>query len=64
VEVLRTAGAKVPAAGSIIDRSGGQASVGVPRAALVTLEVATYDPAACPLCKAGTPAVKPGSRPA
>ena len=64
VEVLRTAGAKVPAAGSIIDRSGGQASVGVPRTALVTLEVATYDPAACPLCKAGTPAVKPGSRPA
>jgi orotate phosphoribosyltransferase len=64
VEVLRGAGANVLAAGSIIDRSGGQAAVGVPRAALVTLDVATFEPAACPLCRAGTPAVKPGSRPA
>ncbi len=64
VEVLQAAGANVRAAGSIIDRSAGQASVGVPRAALATLAVATYDPAACPLCQAGTAAVKPGSRPA
>ena len=64
VEALQAAGANVLAAGSIIDRSGGQASVGVPRAALATLQVASYDPAACPLCQAGTPAVKPGSRPA
>ena len=64
VDVLRGAGANVLAAGSIIDRSGGQATVGVPRAALATLDVATYDPAACPMCKDGTPAVKPGSRPA
>ena len=64
VDVFRSAGADVRAAGSIIDRSGGQAAVGTPRAALVTLDVATYDPAACPLCQAGTPAVKPGSRPA
>lgn len=64
VEVLRSAGANVLAAGSIVDRSAGRAAVGVPRAALATLNVATYDPAACPLCQAGTPAVKPGSRPA
>lgn len=64
VEVLQAAGANVLAAGSIIDRSGGQAAVGVPRAALATLQVASYEPAACPLCQAGTPAVKPGSRPA
>ncbi|HLH20224.1 MAG TPA: orotate phosphoribosyltransferase [Bryobacteraceae bacterium] len=64
VEVLRAAGANVVAAGSIIDRSGGQSEVGVPRAALVTLHVKTYEAPACPLCQAGTPAVKPGSRPA
>ena len=64
VEVLRTAGARPAAAGSIIDRSGGQADVGVPRAALATLQVAAYDPAACPLCARGIPAIKPGSRPA
>jgi orotate phosphoribosyltransferase len=64
VEVLRAAGARPVAAGSIVDRSGGQADVGVPRAALVTLTVPAYEAAACPLCAQGVPAVKPGSRPA
>ncbi len=64
VEALRAAGARPVAAGSIVDRSGGQADVGVPRVALMTLEVAAYDPAGCPLCAQGLPAVKPGSRPA
>jgi orotate phosphoribosyltransferase len=63
VEVLQAAGAKVLAAGSIIDRSGGKAQVGVSRVALATLNVVTYDPASCPLCAAGSPVVKPGSRP-
>jgi orotate phosphoribosyltransferase len=63
VEVLRAAGARPRAAGSIVDRSGGSADVGVPRVALVTLEVVAYDPAQCPLCAQGMPAVKPGSRP-
>jgi orotate phosphoribosyltransferase len=64
VEALQTAGAKVVAAGSIIDRSGGNASVGVPRVALATMQVAAHEPAQCPLCAQGIPAVKPGSRPA
>jgi orotate phosphoribosyltransferase len=64
VEVLRAAGARVLAAGSIIDRSGGQADVGVPRVALATLQVAAHRPEECPLCKQGLPVVKPGSRPA
>ncbi len=63
VEVLRAAGARVAAAGSVIDRSGGQAGVGVPRVALATLQVASYEPENCPLCAQGVPAVKPGSRP-
>ncbi len=63
VEVLRAAGADVLAAGSIIDRSGGQADVGVPRVALATLEVTAYSPGECPLCRGGSPAIKPGSRP-
>jgi orotate phosphoribosyltransferase len=64
VEVLKAAGASVIGAGSIIDRSGGSADVGVPRVALATLQVPVYDPADCPLCREGIPAVKPGSRPA
>ena len=64
VEVLRAAGADVVGAGSIVDRSGGQADVGVPRVALATLQVAVYQPEDCPQCRAGIPVVKPGSRPA
>jgi orotate phosphoribosyltransferase len=64
IDVLRGAGAKVLAAGSIIDRSGGRADVGIPRAALATLQVAAHYPEDCPLCKLGIPVVKPGSRPA
>jgi orotate phosphoribosyltransferase len=63
VGVLRAAGANVLAAGSIIDRSGGQADVGAPRVSLVTLNVVAYPPDDCPLCRQGTPVVKPGSRP-
>jgi orotate phosphoribosyltransferase len=64
VEVMQALGAQVVAAGSIIDRSGGHADVGVPRAALVTMQVAAHYPEQCPLCAAGIPVVKPGSRPA
>jgi orotate phosphoribosyltransferase len=64
IEVLTAAGAKVLAAGSIIDRSGGHASVGVPRVALATLQVAAHYPEQCPMCALGIPVVKPGSRPA
>jgi len=63
VTLLRNNGAEVLAAGSIIDRSGGKADVGVPRTALATLEVQTWDPPACPLCAQGMEVVKPGSRP-
>ena len=62
VDALRAAGARVVAAASIIDRSGGRAEVGVPRFALATLDVPALAPAACPACQRGEPAVKPGSR--
>ena len=55
-------GAKVTAAASIIDRSGGAADVGVPRIALLTLEVPTFEQTTCPLCAKGDAAIKPGSR--
>jgi len=63
IEVLLEARARVLAAGSIVDRSGGLANVGVERVALVTLQVAAHYPEECPMCKAGIPAEKPGSRP-
>jgi orotate phosphoribosyltransferase len=48
--------------GSLIDRSGGTAAFPVKRVALATLTAATYPADACPLCRTGSPAVKPGSR--
>jgi orotate phosphoribosyltransferase len=59
---VEQAGGKVIGVGALIDRSGGKVDLGLPKAALVTLEVKNYNPAECPLCKAGIPAVKPGSR--
>jgi orotate phosphoribosyltransferase len=63
ISSLREAGATVIAVGSIIDRSGGRADVGLPRVSLETLHPETYEPDSCPLCQADIPLVKPGSRP-
>ena len=62
IEALAKAGAKVCAAGSIIDRSGGAAQVGVPRVSLATLDVAVVAAGECEPCGRGEPLVKPGSR--
>lgn len=63
ISALEARGGKVIAAASIIDRSNGMADVGVPRVALVEMDVPTFEPGdACPMCSAGDAAQKPGSR--
>ena len=62
IDVARRAGAQVVGAGSIIDRSGGAQRIDVPFHALAVVSLPAYDPEACPLCLAGVPVVKPGSR--
>jgi orotate phosphoribosyltransferase len=62
IDVARAAGATVVGAAAIIDRSGGDQKLDVPFHALATVSLPTYQPDACPLCAAGQPAVKPGSR--
>ena len=62
IDALVAQEADVIAAGSIIDRSGGRADVGVPRVSLATLDVAAVDPAECEACRRGDQAIKPGSR--
>ncbi len=63
IAALETHGAKVMAAASIIDRSGGAADIGVPRISLVSLEVPSYQPENCPMCERGDQeAIKLGSR--
>jgi orotate phosphoribosyltransferase len=49
-------------AACLIDRSGGKADIGVPLAALTTLDIPAYAADALPPELAATPAIKPGSR--
>lgn len=62
MEVVTQAGGTVIAAGSLIDRTGGTTDLGVPSVALAVLDIPTYSPGDCPLCRSGSRAVKPGSR--
>ena len=62
IQVVEESGGVVVGVGSLIDRSGGAATFPVKKASLATLTVPTYKPEDCPLCKGGTPAIKPGSR--
>jgi orotate phosphoribosyltransferase len=60
--VVSECGGNVVGAGSLIGRSGGAVDLGVPRHALAVLTVPAYKPEECPLCREGSPAIKPGSR--
>ena len=62
IRVLEEAGARVVAAGALIDRSGGRMELPVRTEALVELKIENYDVSDCPLCRSGDVAIKPGSR--
>jgi orotate phosphoribosyltransferase len=62
VEALRAIGANVVAAACLIDRSGGEADVGVPLVSLIQFKVPAYPADQLPPELAAIPAVKPGSR--
>jgi orotate phosphoribosyltransferase len=64
IEVLDAHGAKVVACGALLNRSGGNPfeDRGLPLTELVRAEVQVFEPEDCPLCAAGSTAVKPGSR--
>jgi len=62
IEALRNIGADVVAAACLIDRSAGEADVGVPLVSLTQFKVPAYPADALPPELAALPAVKPGSR--
>lgn len=62
IETLRELKADVVAAACLIDRSGGEADVGVPLVALTRYKVPAYPADQLPPELAAIPAVKPGSR--
>ena len=58
--------ARIVGVAAIVNRSGSEnpfQSDGLPFTALANLEATSWTPKECPLCAAGSPAVKPGSRP-
>ena len=62
IEAIAAAGGHVVAAACLIDRSNGQADVGVPLIALAKLDIPSFAPDEVPTGLAAIPAIKPGSR--
>jgi len=62
IHVVEEAGGRVVAAGALIDRSGGKIEFPIESNALIELQIESYEPEDCPLCRQGSVAVKPGSR--
>ncbi len=62
IAAVEALGAHVVACACLIDRSGGEADVGVPLVALARYKVPAYPAAEIPPEMASIPAVKPGSR--
>ena len=62
IEVVKAHGGLPVAVSMLVDRSGGKANFGdVPCTALLHMDVETYKPEECPLCKQGVPMTKRGS---
>ena len=62
VEVVKSFGAKVIGVGSLVNRAKDAPGFGARFESLVKLDIPTFKPESCPLCKSNTPITKPGSR--
>ncbi len=62
IDIVQNSGAKVVGVGFIVDRSNGKVQFGCPQKSAVKLDVVSYLPGECELCKKGIPFEKPGSR--
>ena len=62
IQVIEEAGGHVVAVGALIDRSAGKIEFPVESQSLLGLNIPSYQPDECPLCRQGSKAVKPGSR--
>ena len=67
VEIVQGMGGKVEGIGVIVDRSKPSlsdelATLNLPLNSLLRIDIETYSPEECPICKKGIPLQKPGSR--
>lgn len=62
MEIVKSNNAIPVGIAGIVDRSGGKIHFEVPYFSLLQIEIANYQPTECPLCKAGSIPIKPGSK--
>ncbi|OGW75582.1 MAG: orotate phosphoribosyltransferase [Omnitrophica bacterium RBG_13_46_9] len=62
IDVVRSYGAHLLGVGCLVDRSKGVLDFGARFERLLTIDIPTFEPENCPLCKENVPIIKPGSR--
>jgi orotate phosphoribosyltransferase len=63
IKLVKTAGAEPVGVGVLVDRSGGRVDFGgLTLHSLLQMQIEAFTAEDCPLCAAGVPCVKPGSR--
>lgn len=62
MDLVRACGGEIVGVGSIVDRAGGAIDFGVPYRSAFSMDITSYEPENCPICKTGMPLIKPGSR--
>lgn len=62
IEIVKKKGGIPVAVGCIVDRSAGKVDFGIPLQSVISVDIQSFEPDDCPLCKEGKlPAIKPGS---
>jgi len=62
IEIVKNSNANVVGVGFIVDRSNGKVNFGFSQFSTLKMEVVSYQPDECPLCREDIELVKPGSR--
>lgn len=62
IDVIKNIGATIAGVGALADRSSEKIDFGYDTQTLIKLDIKTFAPDSCPLCKSNIPVVKPGSR--
>lgn len=62
IDIVRENGGIVVGVALLVDRSNGKVDLGAKVEACLSMDVKSYEAEECPLCKAGLPIIKPGSR--
>jgi orotate phosphoribosyltransferase len=62
IELIKSSGATLVGVGSVVDRSNGRVKLADDQFSVLSMEVISYIPKECPLCRQGVPIDAPGSR--